>query len=112
MAGDWIKMRTNLRSDPAVIAAAVDLRIDRDLVVGKLHRLWCWGGDYCDGNGFAGGVTFAAIDAEIECPGLCESLARSAWMREEKPEVRGDNAIGVTFVGWRTHYSKSATARA
>lgn len=42
MAGDWLKVRLDLRNDPAVIGMAEKLGIDQDTVVGKLIRLWSW----------------------------------------------------------------------
>ena len=42
MSGEWIKMRLDLASDPAVIRIRRSLGLDVDAVVGKLHRLWSW----------------------------------------------------------------------
>ena len=46
MAGDWIKVKTDLATDPAVIRTAATLGLTEDVVVGKLCRLWSWANKY------------------------------------------------------------------
>lgn len=42
MAGDWIKMRSDLSDDPAVFKIAGALNLDRFSVIGRLHAFWAW----------------------------------------------------------------------
>ena len=79
MAGDWIKMRTDLRDDPAVISIAAELGIDEDTVVGKLHRLWSWADrQTVDGNAL--GVTETWIDRYLGVTGFALSLVNVGWL--------------------------------
>jgi hypothetical protein len=79
MAGDWIKMRHSLASDPDVIAVAINLEIDEDTLVGKLHRLWSWF-DIHTTNGHAKSVTAIWLDCHCRCSGLCQELVRVGWL--------------------------------
>jgi len=103
MAGDWIKMRTDLRDDPAVIAMADALNLDPDLIVGKLHRLWSWATTQLrDGN--AVGVTDLWIDRYISVTGFAQHMQEVGWLVVEKS--------GITFPNWESHLSKGAKNRA
>ena len=107
MAGDWIKMRTDLVADPAVIAIAAALPdLDYDAIVGKLHRLWSWATDHLvDGNGV--GVTEKWIDAHLSAPGFARAMANvkpNPWLIITKR--------GVVFPRWEEHLSQGAKSRA
>lgn len=79
MAGDWIKMRTDLRDDPAVISVAAAIGVEEDLVVGKLHRLWSWVDRHTtDGN--AHGVTENWIDRYLGVAGFAHELVNVGWL--------------------------------
>lgn len=103
MASDWIKMRNDLRDDPAVIATCAALKIeDPDLIVGKLHRLWGWATDHLvDGN--APGVTEMWIDRYTGIVGFSKQLALVGWLKINK--------TGVVFPHWERHLSQGAKAR-
>lgn len=79
MAGDWIKMRTDLRDDPAVVLIADRLGIEEDLVVGKLHRLWSWA-DRHTTDGCAVGVTYKWVDRYVACQGLADAMESAGWL--------------------------------
>lgn len=107
MAGDWIKMRTDLAQDPAVIAIGDALGVgDYDTIVGKLHRLWSWATDHLvDGN--AVGVTEKWVDAHVGVPGFAKAMANvrpRAWLNITKR--------GVEFPRWEEHLSQGAKSRA
>jgi len=103
MAGDWIKMRTDLADDPAVIAVASNLSLEEDVVVGKLHRLWSWANRHtADGN--APGVTYDWLDRYIGVTGLCEALEAVGWMDSD--------GASVTIPNFERHNSQSAKRRA
>lgn len=79
MAGDWIKMRTDLQLDPSVIAIASAVGIDEDHVVGKLHRLWSWADQHTfDGN--ASSVTEKWIDRFTNCAGFASAMRDTGWL--------------------------------
>ena len=79
MAGDWIKMRTDLRDDPAVISIAAATGLDEDTVVGKLHRLWSWANrQTIDGN--AVGVNENWIDRYLCVTGIAKELEKVGWL--------------------------------
>ncbi len=103
MASDWIKMRNDLRDDPAVIATCAALKIeDPDLIVGKLHRLWGWATDHLvDGNAL--GVTEMWIDRYTGISGFAKQLALVGWLKITKN--------GVVFPHWERHLSQGAKAR-
>lgn len=103
MAGDWIKMRVDLRDDPAVISISDALGLDPDTVVGKLHRLWSWAtGQLRDGN--ATGVTESWVDRYISVTGFARAMQNARWLVVEDGRI--------AFPNWESHLSKGAKNRA
>jgi hypothetical protein len=103
MAGDWIKMRTDLAEDPAVIGVAEILGIHEDLVVGKLHKFWSWANrQTTDGN--ADGVTYSWLDRYLDCSGFCEALEEHGWLMHD--------GATVSIPNFDRHNGQSAKARA
>lgn len=103
MAGNWIKMRHDLATDPAVIATADRLGISEAHVVGLLHRLWSWADQHTE-NGDAAGVTLSWIERHVGVTGFAEMLVRVGWI-----EATDD---GVRIVNFERHMGKSAKKRA
>ncbi len=102
MAGDWIKMRKDLRDDPAVIYISGRTDIDADGVVGKLHRLWSWADSHTsDGN--VPGVTGSWIDVTLSCAGFAQAMSEAGWIK-----LLDD---GVVFPKYDEHNSESAKRR-
>lgn len=79
MAGDWIKMRTDLADDPAVVSIAAELGKCEDTIVGKLHRLWSWA-DRHTIDGKAAGITSIWIDRYVTCKGFSKSMESAGWL--------------------------------
>ncbi len=79
MAGDWIAMRRELASDPAVLAMAERLEVDEDLIVGKLHRVWSWG-DQHTRDGRVHGVGVAFVDRYVRLPGFATAMQAVSWL--------------------------------
>jgi hypothetical protein len=102
MAGDWIKMRTDLAEDPAVISIAAACDLDEDAVVGKLHRLWSWA-DRQSRDGHAC-VTLAWVDRHVACDGFADAMSDAGWL-----DLSHDGDIA--FPNWETHNSKSSKVR-
>lgn len=103
MAGDWIKMRTDLAEDPAVIDMAAALDVDEDTVVGKLHRLWSWA-DSQSRDGHAVGVTEKWVDRKVGCEGFARAMSDVGWLTLE--------ARSITIPNFDRHNGKSAKTRA
>lgn len=102
MAGDWIKMRTALADDPAVICMADRLSLDEFSVVGRLHHLWSWA-DKQSRDGHASGVTGKWIDRYVQCDGFAQALVSVGWL------VLGDD--GIEFPNFDRHNGETAKAR-
>jgi hypothetical protein len=103
MAGDWIKMRSGLADDPAVIAMAAGLELDEDTIVGKLHRLWSWADQHTT-DGSVGGITTGWLDRFVGCPGFAAAMQRVGWL--EVPPG------GILFPDFDRHNGESAKRRA
>lgn len=103
MAGDWIKMRTSLATDPAVIAIADQLDVNEFEVVGMLHHLWTWA-DAQSRDGHADGVTQKWVNRYVHRDGFAEALVSVGWL-----VVHED---GIEFPNFERHNGETAKARA
>ena len=106
MAGDWIKMRVNLPSDPQVIKISRLLDCSEFKVVGLLHWLWSWADAHTE-DGRAVGIDCAWINkqAGTEGPmGFCQALVRVGWLHMEDDWIQIPN--------FATHNGASAKSRA
>jgi hypothetical protein len=102
MAGDWIKMRTDLIDDPAVISIGVAVNIGEDLVVGKLYRLWTWADKHTE-DGNAVGVTENWVDRYLGVPNFAQAMQKAGWL-----DIKTD---GIMFPRFDRHNGKSAKKR-
>ena len=103
MAGDWIKMRTDLAGDPAVVAIAEATGLDEDHVVGKLHRLWSWADKHThDGN--ARSVTYSWVDRYLGVQNFAMAMEESGWLSHDGGTLSIPN--------FNSHNGQSAKARA
>lgn len=103
MAGDWIKMRTALAHDPAVIAIALDLDKSEFEIVGMLHHIWSWA-DSQSQDGHIKRVTEKWLDRFVHCDGFSKSLESAKWL------VIGSD--GIEFPNFGKHNGESAKKRA
>ena len=103
MAGDWIKMRTNLSSDPAVIQASRLLDCSEFKVVGLLHWIWSWADTHTE-DGNAVGIDCKWINKQTDTEGLCEALVTVGWLKIT------DN--GISIPNFASHNGASAKSRA
>jgi hypothetical protein len=103
MAGEWIKMRVDLASDPAVIRIRRATGIDADAVVGKLHRLWAWA-DTHTAEGAAEGLDVEWVDEFAGVKGFAAAMQLAGWL-----EV--DDA-GLRFTNFDRHNGQPAKVRA
>lgn len=102
MAGDWIKMRSNIVEDPAVIGIASALGIDEFSVVGRLHLLWAWA-DSQSRDGHASSVTEKWIDRKVQFAGFAAAMVSAGWLTIE--------AGGVEFPNFDRHNGETAKQR-
>lgn len=102
MAGDWIKMRTNLWDDPRV-ARLCDLTDQGEAaVIGGLYWLWAMADEHTE-DGILPGLTLRAIDRKTGVQGLGAALCDIGWLADP-PE-------GVRIVGFEEHNGASAKKR-
>lgn len=79
MAGDWIKMRTNLDTDPAVVRIASGLKLDRFAIVGRLHKIWAWANEHSvDGQDVPVDADF--LDSLVATPEFSAQLRSVGWL--------------------------------
>jgi hypothetical protein len=103
MAGDWIKMRTNLWNDPRV-SRLVDLTETTEAtVIGGLYWLWATADEHSM-DGAMPGLTLRAVDRKTGVAGLAEALVTVGWLAED-PD-------GVRLVRFDEHNGASAKTRA
>lgn len=103
MAGDWIKMRVDLATDPAVISIASSLDVTEFEVVGMLHHFWSWV-DAQSRDGHAAGVTKKWIDRYVHRDGFSTELEKTGWL------IADDT--GITIPNFDRHNGASAKTRA
>ena len=102
MAGDWIKMRNNLATDPDVLRIASLAGIGRHDVVGRLHSVWAWADEH-SANGHAVSVTQSFLDDLISCEGFCQAMRAVGWLDGQDWEL--------TFPDFASHNGESAKKR-
>lgn len=99
----WIKIRTDLIRDPAVIQLAEIYGWQEHVIVGILVKLWSWADEQVsDGN--AAGVTKAFLDRYLGVTGFAENLCKVGWLEA--------NDDGIAFPNWERHMSQTAKKRA
>lgn len=103
MAGDWIKMRTAIANDPAVIAMAIDLDASEFEVVGMLHHIWSWA-DSQSQDGHIKRVTEKWIDRYVHRIGFAKAMESAGWLIIEQD--------GITLPNFERHNGDSAKKRA
>jgi len=103
MAGDWIKMRTNLPTHPKVVRIASALDADRLRVCGGLFAVWCLF-DTHSVDGKLDGYTVEVLDNMLGFPGFGAAMCRVGWL-----EVDGESLSTPRF---DSHNGTSAKRRA
>lgn len=90
MARNWIKIETVTCDKPEVCVVATQLKVDPDMVVGKLVRLWSWA-EVNRINGNEMNVTFEFIDKLVGKRGFATALAKAGWLREVGDKLQFPN---------------------
>lgn len=87
MAGEWIKMRTNLWDDPRV-SRLCDLTDQPEaMVIGGLYWLWAMADEHSE-DGFLPGLTLRAVDRKTGIAGLGGALIDIGWIEELEDGLR------------------------
>ncbi|CAG9225806.1 hypothetical protein [Burkholderia vietnamiensis] len=103
MAGDWIKMRTNLWDDPRVSNLCDLTGCSEAAVIGGLYWLWATADDH-SADGEMHGLTLAAIARKTGVPNLGTALRDIGWIEE----IEG----GIRLIRFNEHNGTSAKKRA
>lgn len=103
MAGDWIKMRTELQSHPKVVRILSATRADKFRVIGGLHAVWGVF-DAHSSDGILAGYTPELMDHIIGWDGFSAAMLAVGWL-----EFDGQLLVLPEF---DEHNSQSAKRRA
>lgn len=103
MAGEWIKVRTNLWTDPRVSQLCDLTDASKPAVVGALYWLWSSADEHTQ-NGHMPGLSIKAIDRESGVPGMGAALLSIDWI--------ADTPGGITLMRFDEHNGASAKSRA
>lgn len=103
MAGDWIKMRTDLFTHPKVVRIASALKADRLRTVGGLMSVWCLF-DAHSTDGHLEGYDLVTVDELIGWQGFSAAMRTVGWL-DENPE-------GLALPEFDKHNGQSAKRRA
>lgn len=79
MAGDWIKMRTDLRTHPKVKRIASALSADKLRAIGALHAVWSYFDEHSI-DGILHGFTAEELDEEIGQQGITRAMESVEWI--------------------------------
>jgi hypothetical protein len=82
VAGEWIKMRSDLHDDPAVFRIASILKIDKFSVVGRLHTFWSWI-DRHSVDGHVDGAASSDVDEIVRLDGFADALLQVRWLQAD-----------------------------
>ena len=103
MAGDWIKMRRSLLTDPRVVRISSALNADRFRTIGGLFSAWCLFDEQTP-DGHLAGYTPEVFDQIVGISGLAVAMAAVGWL-----EIGPDYLQATAFC---EHNGQSAKRRA
>jgi hypothetical protein len=103
MAGEWIKVRTNLWDDPRIGQLCEITDQSEAAVIGGLYWLWATADEH-SADGLLHGMTTRTIDRKTGVAGLGKALVTIGWLVE--------SADGVTVARFDEHNGASAKQRA
>jgi hypothetical protein len=103
MAGDWIKMRSDLFTHPKVVRITSALKADRLRTVGGLMSVWCLF-DAHSIDGRLEGYTLETVDELIGWVGFASAMKTVGWLDEDSE--------GLVLPEFGTHNGQSAKRRA
>jgi len=103
VAGDWIKMRSDLFTHPKVVRIASALKADKLRTVGGLMSVWCLF-DAHSADGTLDGYSGETLDDHLSWPGFSAAMSAVGWLSIE-PE-------SLVLPEFETHNGASAKRRA
>lgn len=103
MAGEWIKVRTNLWDDPRIGQLCELTDQGEAAIIGGLYWLWATADEHSS-DGLLHGMTTRTIDRKTGVPGLGKALVTIGWLTETEQ--------GVTVSRFEEHNGASAKQRA
>lgn len=104
MAGDWIKMRSDLFTHPKVVRMASALKADTLRTVGGLMSVWCLFDAHSE-DGQLDGYTPEVLDAHLRWDGFSEAMIAVDWLLHHDSE-------GLALPRFDTHNGQCAKRRA
>lgn len=104
MAGDWIKMRTNLQSHPKVVRILSATASDKFRVIGGLHSVWAVFDAHSE-DGVLTGYTPDLLDHIIGWEGFSKAMESVSWLMFDGIET-------LTLPEFTEHNGQSAKRRA
>jgi len=107
MAGDWIKMRSDLFTHPKVVRMSSALKADTLRTVGGLMSAWCLF-DAHSSDGKLEGYTPATLDDHLRWPGFAAAMMAVHWLFSAEDE----NGESLVLPEFDTHNGQSAKRRA
>lgn len=99
----WIKMRTDLATDPAVAIIAKATRLNPYAVVGRLHAIWAWADSHTE-DGRIVGIDAAWVDKYVGKRGFAEAMVVAGWLTID--------ADGIILPSYTSHNGATAKRRA
>lgn len=103
MAGDWIKMRSDLFSHPKVVRISSALKADTLRTVGGLMSAWCLFDRHAE-DGKLEGYALQTLDDHLRWPGFANAMILVGWL-----EIDEESLVLPRF---DTHNGQSAKRRA
>lgn len=104
MAGDWIKMRTDLFTHPKIVRILSATKTDKFRVVGGLHAVWTVF-DTHSADGVLKGYTPELLDHVIGWDGFSRAMESVGWLLFDGLET-------LSLPDFATHNGQSAKRRA
>lgn len=103
MAGDWIKMRTDLLTSPKVVRMASALNADRFRIVGGLLSVWSLF-DAHSADGSLEGYSLSSLEDLAAWPGFAAAMVAVGWLV--------DTGTSLDLPRFEAHNGASAKRRA
>lgn len=103
MAGDWIKMRTDLLTSPKVVRMSSALKADRFRIVGGLLSVWSLFDSHST-DGTLSGYTLESLDDLAAWDGFSAAMVAVGWL-----ECEGDD---ISLPRFEAHNGASSKRRA
>lgn len=104
MAGDWIKMRSDLFTHPKVVRMASALKADTLRTVGGLMSVWCLFDAHSE-DGHLDGYSPEVLDDHLRWAGFADAMMAVGWLEH-------DPGKGLDLPRFDTHNGQSAKRRA